>query len=87
MATPDQGVFFHELIHAADEKIQGKLKGGQEVSQEIVAEFGSAILMRMFGLKASERSTYDYIDSYAKVQGRNAIDAVIPLINSLRPLD
>lgn len=83
MATADQQTFFHELMHAADSKIQSGFKNGQDSKQEIVAEFGAAILMRMFGMKSNDRSTYDYIDTYAKYDGRSALDAVIPLINRI----
>lgn len=84
MATKDQQTFFHELAHAADEKIQKKnFKRGQVMDQEIVAEFSAAILMRMCGLRSNDRSTYDYIDAYAKHHGKNAIDAVIPLIGRI----
>jgi antirestriction protein ArdC len=83
MATDSQVTFFHELCHCGDEKVQGKLKPGQESTQEIVAEFGAAVLMRMFGLKYGTKNTYDYVKKYAEQQGRDAIDAVIPLVSRI----
>ena len=38
LATSEETIFFHELAHAAHEKVKGYLKGGQNPSQEIVAE-------------------------------------------------
>lgn len=82
MATPCQQTFFHELSHAADDKISG-VKGGQDPVQEIVAEFSSAILMGMFGLIAGTKNSYDYIERYAKQMGKEPIDSVIPLISRI----
>jgi len=83
MATDNQQTFFHELCHVADEKVQGKLKKGQDTSQEIVAEFGAAVLMRMFGLEAGTKNTYDYVKRYAENVGKDPIDAVIPLVSRI----
>ena len=83
MATDNQQTFFHELIHAADEKVQGELKAGQEENQEIVAEFGSAVLMRMFGLESGTKNTYEYVNKYAGNLKKDAVDAVIPLISRI----
>jgi len=83
MATDDQQAFFHELVHAADEKVQGAIKAGQDSNQEIVAEFGAAVLMRMFGLKAGTKNTYEYIDKYADNLKKETVDAVIPLVSRI----
>jgi hypothetical protein len=83
MATNDQQTFFHELVHSADEKVQGKVKEGQESNQEIVAEFGAAVLMRMFGLKAGTKNTFEYIDKYADNLKKETVDAVIPLVSRI----
>ena len=68
LATPSEKTFFHELMHVSDEKVNGKLKAGQDPLQEIVAELGAQTLSRMIG-KDPEDSTgnsYRYIESYAK---------------------
>ena len=83
MATPDQQTFFHELAHAADHKINTHIKTGQQSDQEIVAEFSSAILMRMFGLRTGEKNVYDYIEKYSKTKDREVIDSVIPMISRI----
>jgi len=84
MATENQQTFLHELAHACDEKIQGKLKEGQEPLQEIAAEMAACVLMRMLGLKnIGTKNTYDYISKYADQMGKDPIDAVIPLVSRI----
>jgi len=83
IASDSQQTFFHEISHAADEKITGTIKGGQNPSQEIVAEFSAAVLMNIFGLKAGTANTYQYIERYAKQLGKETIEAVIPLIGKI----
>lgn len=83
MATDNQQTFFHELCHCADAKVQGKIKTGQDEVQEIVAEFGASVLMRMFGLKAGTKNTYEYVKKYADNLSKDPIDAVIPLVSRI----
>ena len=83
MATDSQATFFHELAHSADEKIQGKVKEGQDAQQEIVAEMSAAVLMKMFGLKHGSKNTYDYISKYADNLKKEPVDAVIPLVSRI----
>lgn len=83
MATDNQQTFFHELCHCADAKVQGKIKNGQDEVQEIVAEFGASVLMRMFGLKAGTKNTYEYVKKYADNLSKDPIDAVIPLVSRI----
>ncbi len=65
LASHDDKVFFHELMHMAHQKTsKRKLKTGQDPKQEVIAEFGAAILMRMYGIKG-EGNAYDYINRYA----------------------
>jgi hypothetical protein len=35
LMSPELDVYFHELAHAVDNEINGKLKGGQQLDQEI----------------------------------------------------
>jgi len=68
LATDEEGVFFHELAHAAHEKVNGDLKNGQDPFQEIVAELSAQALCRLVG-KTSQNTignSYRYIESYAK---------------------
>jgi antirestriction protein ArdC len=68
LATAEEGVFFHELGHAAHEKVIGKLKSGQDPYQEIVAELAAAALCKIVGKQPSDTigNSYRYIESYAK---------------------
>ena len=68
LATPEEKVFFHELAHLAHEKVKGSLKGGQDPSQEIVAELCASALCKIVGKHIDESlgNSYRYIQSYAK---------------------
>ena len=60
-------MFFHELAHAAHEKVNGCLKGGQDPIQEIVAELSAAALCRLVGKRMEEciGNSFKYIQIYA----------------------
>jgi antirestriction protein ArdC len=67
LATKEEAIFFHELAHAAHQRILGELKKGQDWRQEIVAELSAAVLCRIVG-KSSEYlgNSYQYIERYGK---------------------
>jgi len=67
LATEEESVFFHELAHAAHQRILGELKKGQDWKQEIVAELSAAALCKVVG-KTSKHlgNSYRYIERYAK---------------------
>jgi antirestriction protein ArdC len=67
IATKEESVFFHELAHAAHQKLLGELKNGQDWKQEIVAELAAAVLCKIVG-KTSDSlgNSYRYIETYAK---------------------
>ena len=67
LATEEECVFFHELVHAAHQRVLGELKRGQDWKQEIVAELGAAVLSKVVG-KTSKHlgNSYRYIEQYAK---------------------
>jgi antirestriction protein ArdC len=71
LATKEESVFFHELAHAAHEKVQGVLKAGQDSLQEIVAELSAAALCRMVGKQPTDRrgNAFRYIKRYAEKIG------------------
>lgn len=83
MATTSQQTFFHELAHAAEEKIFKDTKGGQVASQEIIAEFSSVVLMRLFGLQSGTKNTYDYIKKYAECNEKDIVKSVAPFISRI----
>ena len=58
---PEESVFFHELAHAAHEKVKGTLKAGQDPLQEVVAELSAQALCRMVG-NMDEHELQDFID-------------------------
>jgi hypothetical protein len=68
LATKDELVFFHELAHAADHIIKGKLKPGQDVLQEITAELSAQALARIAGKSTQDTmgNSYRYIKGYAQ---------------------
>ena len=67
LATPEEKTFFHELAHAAHEKVKGTLRNGQEPFQEIVAELSAQALCRLVGKKSKDTTgnSYKYIEGYA----------------------
>lgn len=67
LATEKEVVFFHELSHAAHERILGRLNPGQDWKQEIVAELSAAVLCNMVGKDGDKYlgNAYTYIDNYA----------------------
>lgn len=70
LSSKDPDTLWHELGHAAHRRIlqrQGKdLVGGQQVEQEIVAEWVAATIGRMFGRPAGETGfAIRYMEQYA----------------------
>ena len=66
LATKEESIFFHELAHAAHQRILGELQKGQDWRQEIVAELAAASLCKIVG-KTSKflGNSYQYIEKYA----------------------
>lgn len=83
LCTPDQTTFFHELAHAVDGYILAfegkKLKGGQQVDQELVAQFSANVIAYIRGYKIKESTAYTkkYIEGYA---GKDAGELIIKLL-------
>lgn len=67
LATPEEKTFFHELSHAAHEKVKGKIIEGQDPLQEIIAELSAQALCRMVGKQLADttENSYRYIENYA----------------------
>jgi antirestriction protein ArdC len=67
LATKEETIFFHELAHAAHQRILGELQKGQDWRQEIVAELAAAVLCKIVG-KSSQHlgNHYQYVERYAK---------------------
>jgi len=68
MASPEERVFFHELAHAAHQKVKGVLSCGQDPIQEIVAELTAQALSHIVGKRTCDTTgnSYRYIERYAK---------------------
>ena len=68
LASPEEKVFFHELAHAAHDKLLGKIKNGQDPFQEIVAELSAQALCKLTGkeVDSSFGNSYRYIEKYAE---------------------
>ena len=68
LAAPEEKVFFHELAHAAHEKVKGSLTTGQDPLQEIVAELSAQALCRLVGKRIVDTTgnSYQYIERYAE---------------------
>lgn len=65
LGSQDTRVFFHELSHAIHARIGGSLKGGQQIDQETIAEFTTAVLMDFYGLGDHTGNSWKYISQYA----------------------
>lgn len=85
MATSEESVFFHELCHAADYKLNGKLKAGQDPLQEITAELAAHALCRLIGKDGEKHlgNTYRYIEAYAKQLGVSPYQAVLKVLTEV----
>jgi antirestriction protein ArdC len=84
LASPEEAVFFHELTHLADEKVNGKLEIGQNPLQEITAELGALALCQIVGLDGSKHlgNHYRYIESYAKKIDMSPYTALLKVISN-----
>jgi len=80
LATHDEQVFFHELAHAAHQRVNGKLKPGQDWQQEVVAELTAAVLMRLYGRRANDGGSYRYIRTYAEKAKKNVHQACLAVL-------
>ena len=83
LATHCAQVFLHELAHAAHERIEGDLKGGQIPSQEIIAELTAATLAQMYCPKVNLGFSYEYVKAYAKKSKKSIERACLAVINTV----
>ncbi len=74
----------HELVHAADARLGTfTRKGGQQLDNETVAEFGGAVLLECLGYEAeSDRGgALEYINRYAKEHKRSLLSVCSELLD------
>ena len=93
LATHDEMTFFHELAHAAHEKVKGRLKVRQDWRQEITAELTAAVLAHLYGRRTNDGAAYRYIRSSLLCRlpqnvrrSRIAPTRVEPCLDVLEPL-
>ena len=90
LSSSDISTFLHELVHHGHKLVLKKqkkdLKGGQQLDQEIIAEFGSLVLVHILGFKTKESLkqnmgfTLKYIKGYI---GTNDNEKVVREIKNL----
>ena len=80
LGVKDLQTWCHELIHASEDRLRG-VRGGQHQDQEIVAELGGAVLLKMMGLDHAVDlgGTWNYIQHYSK----NPVSACMTFINRI----
>ena len=83
LATHSAQVFFHELAHAAHERVEGDLKGGQVPSQEIIAELTAATLANLYCPETNLGFSYEYVKAYAKKSKKSIERACLAVINTV----
>ena len=82
LATPHEKTFFHELAHSAHRRVRGKMQGGQNPRQEIVAELSAQVLAQLVGTKLENSlgNSYRYIQGYAEKLGQNVGRACLSVL-------
>jgi hypothetical protein len=84
VATPEETVFFHELSHAAHDRVLGGIKPGQDWKQEIVAELSAAVLCLLVGKTTRYLgNNHRYIEVYAKKAGLTAVQGCLRVIGDV----
>jgi hypothetical protein len=83
LASHESKVFFHELAHAAHQRIEGDLKGGQVPSQEIIAELTAATLAQMYCPESNLGFSYEYVKSYAEKTKKTIDRSCLAVINTV----
>ena len=88
LATDAEDVFFHELAHAAHEKVKGAFKSGQDPLQEIAAELSAQALCRMVGKQGNKTmgNSYQYIEHYAKKISLSPYNACLKVLSETETL-
>ncbi|MCX9085485.1 MAG: hypothetical protein OIN87_11900 [Candidatus Methanoperedens sp.] len=80
LASPDIEVFLHELCHAVDDRQNG-LKPGQRKDQEVIAEFGAAVIGHLMGYKIPLGNVREYIENYSFRELLNSLSRIEKVVN------
>jgi hypothetical protein len=85
LAAKEEIVFFHELSHAAHEKVLGQLKTGQRWNQEIVAELGASVLCELVGKRGDMYlgNSFRYISLYAQKADLSPLSACLKVMTDV----
>lgn len=77
--------WFHELIHAADDRAGNLTEKGQHWRSEIVAELGGATLACMIGIEeaADVGGAWQYIERYAEAAEIEPITACVRVLDRI----
>ena len=84
LCTETEKTFFHELAHAVQLHLDGKLKAGQDTQQEVIAELTAATIAKMYGLDISE--SYEYIQSYVQGDSKNVGRQCLKVISKVEQI-
>ena len=84
LASKEESVFFHELAHAAHQRVLTDFKNTQYWKKEIVAELTAAVLCTMVG-KTSRYlgNNYQYIKHYAKETKLSPVKACMEVMRDV----
>lgn len=82
LGVKNLSTWVHELTHAADHRLVG-LKGGQQIDQEIVAELGASILLKVLGMEsdADLGGCFEYCNRYAEKEGKSLLSVCLKLVD------
>ena len=84
LKTHDELTFFHELAHAAHDRI-ATLKPGQDAAQEIVAETAGAALCLLYGFEPGFQSVARrYVAAYAGLPQDQVSKAVFSCLSDIQ---
>lgn len=86
LGVENLSVFMHELVHAADDRLGTLVKqNGQVESNEVVAEFGGNVLLKILGYEKDVDlgGAWEYIKKYVGDDDTKTIKRVSKLINRI----
>lgn len=79
LASPEELVFFHELAHAAYERVC-VTSGTLLWEKEVIAELTAAVLCNMIGKTPATRTSYEYIEKCASKAQKTPIKACLHVL-------
>lgn len=85
LGVENLSTWFHELVHAADDRLGNLQERGQHWRSEIVAELGGATLATLLGLEvdADLGGCWQYVQAYAAAAEMEPISACVRLLERM----